>query len=391
VEKWCRKIRHFWKAWKSVANWVIFGIVVLVVIYFVGKWRGWWGLGTFLFGVTEISTVVALILTISSLLNSKKIAKEISTRFIGPFPDHLNEIVDHVNHAEKSVDALWDAVDPGSYFSPEAHQRLLDTMKGKSRRIKVRFLIWGGPTAVSLAGGAEETDPQRTERTKGFCEFYVKRKGFTEHLEEMLDRVRKRESIGSGITADRILRYLSKPDSAFAELFRNTFNKMKVSPGITAEQMLKCLSERDKRFIELLRDMFNRMEARETIGPDMTARQLFEYLRAPDADLLGSTSKKKFRALQLCLHEWVRRQLVDADASVLENDGVIPEMFFWIMDGHKAVFLFPSATEKALAFVTQDQNLVNTLKTIFEQRWDEIDARDKHVRSSVNAPVQETS
>lgn len=74
----------------------------------------------------------------------------------------------------------------------------------------------------------------------------------------------------------------------------------------------------------------------------------------------------QFKALQLCYHDWIVERLTDEGVHVVINKDdnikpLIPENFFWIVDGRLAGFVLLCPGKNAPSFYTRDSKLVQTL------------------------------
>jgi hypothetical protein len=78
------------------------------------------------------------------------IAKSISTRYIGSFPNHLKDIGELAGHAEKTFCILADCVDYGSFSHPKLHDEVLEKIKAaRAAGVVVRILIYCDPAPFS--------------------------------------------------------------------------------------------------------------------------------------------------------------------------------------------------------------------------------------------------
>lgn len=73
---------------------------------------------------------------------------------IGPFPQHLNQVVEFVTQAKKSLRLVVDCLDNGSFSAPELHDRVIraieDAGRDSSRReLKIEVLVCGKPAPIS--------------------------------------------------------------------------------------------------------------------------------------------------------------------------------------------------------------------------------------------------
>jgi hypothetical protein len=74
------------------------------------------------------------------------LAREMSTRYTGTFPKHLNGMVELVEHAHKNLRIMVDWVDYGSFSNPDMHQRLHGAIMKRLRGqfpIHVQIILLG--------------------------------------------------------------------------------------------------------------------------------------------------------------------------------------------------------------------------------------------------------
>jgi predicted GNAT superfamily acetyltransferase len=248
-------------------------------------------------------TILSLVLAGRSVIKSEQLANSLSTRFIGTFPDCLDHITKLVNEAENYIYVLWDAADPGSYIKPEAHRRFLGAIvDAVHRKVKVKFLVWGDPQAITYA--AEQKDTKLEARqVQTFCELRAQEEGFLERL--------------------------------------------------------RCL------FAKRYPDRTNLKDVEEL---------LTQPFHGNNTLLATDEGKALFTALLLCYHDWIVERLQNEGVRVVVNKGEndkppIPDNFFWITDGKQAGFALLCPGKNAPAFYTRDNNLVDTLKDLFDDRF----------------------
>jgi len=99
------------------------------------------------FVVAAVAIIFALIQFWDSQRHGGKIeelVKSMSTRYIGMFPQDLNDILDVVRHADKELSIMADFVDYGSYSRPETYQKVLQELdQAREKGVLVRFLVYG--------------------------------------------------------------------------------------------------------------------------------------------------------------------------------------------------------------------------------------------------------
>jgi hypothetical protein len=263
--------------------------------------------------INVVAFLLALIsagLAVWSTVGTERISESLSTRFIGNFRENIADLAELAANAKRSVDLLWDGVDPGSYFSPENHERLMDALTNNKKTHR-RVLVWGGPRAISAASGLQRSD-LNPKRGSHFCQYYSLKSGFHAHLKDAFERIAKEHG------GEKVIQFL-----------RNEGDKLVRFPEVE-----NCLNQ--------------------STQPDP---------RSP-----------AFEALQLCLHEWIRYRLEDSGVHCEADPSQSPELFFLIADRREAIFVFPSEGADALSFHTRDSKLVDMLRTKFDQRFQRLQA-----------------
>jgi len=81
----------------------------------------------------------------------------------------------------------------------------------------------------------------------------------------------------------------------------------------------------------------------------------------------GDDGARAFDRLLLARHAWFVRRFRDQGVRVHQH-ATGSDVFVWLIDGVKAVFLFAYPETNALAFYTSDPALLRVLNTIFQAR-----------------------
>jgi hypothetical protein len=103
----------------------------------------------------------------------EEIARSMSTRYIGPFPDHLDDIVEVVQRADRDVVMMADCMDYGSFWRPETHTKLHDAVKNAVRKkISVRILVGGEPEAITRSSHLRTSDFDKIYATTEFAHYF---------------------------------------------------------------------------------------------------------------------------------------------------------------------------------------------------------------------------
>lgn len=257
--------------------------------------------------IMDLIGVSAFVLAFVGAIVLEWLRRRVSTRYIGRFPRHLSAITRLVRSAAVRIDSLADCVDYGSFFNPQAHERLIQeiieaTLK---RDVSVRVLICEGPKPISAAS---------TWEAYSFTDRFASA-DFRDDLASYLN-------------------VLSKEGGAQYD--------EEHSPGGFA----KFLNDAD--IISHLKACNNN----ESFGADDQLLLTKLLLRRHDwfRDRLTTYLLKPAD---------IRYQKARSD------------VFLWIIDGVEALFLFTYKRSNALAFLTRDPALIRVLEEMFEHRWND--------------------
>ena len=101
----------------------------------------------------RIIGLTALIFSIVGIFGIELLRQRASTKFIGEFPEHLDKIAKAIRGAGVRIDSLADCVDYGSFFRPEAFNKLFrEVVEARDeRKVQVRMLVCGPAQAISAA------------------------------------------------------------------------------------------------------------------------------------------------------------------------------------------------------------------------------------------------
>jgi hypothetical protein len=125
------------------------GFVIMLFKLLLATWTKW------------LPPTIVLLFTLEAFWSSWKqrrkiqqILEETSTRFLGPFPRHLEYLREIIDRAESEVVIMADCADYGSFSQPEAHNAVVHAIENArmpSRNVTVRLLICGEPQSITRA------------------------------------------------------------------------------------------------------------------------------------------------------------------------------------------------------------------------------------------------
>lgn len=264
-------------------------------------------------------TIIAFVLAFKAYFDARdqgekllSIYESVDTKFAGVFPKHLSLLIKHIRQAEDFIYILWDAVDIGSFVSPEFHDLLILELINAADRMaistndskKINFLLWGSPKAISQAGVAKLNQSEANR----FCKHVSKIETFINQLPVLLDKYKNIDKYKLVCNNDLI-------------------------PFFTPAKPIDFHSANVDIIFELFQLCYHDYVAKRLVDKNISIR-IIEQL----------------------------------------EDGSFPSAnFFWVSDNcngkDQGGFLLLTPGEEAPAFITSDPNLTNTLKVIFNSNF----------------------
>ena len=105
--------------------------------------------------VARVATLIALILAVIQWQDSKQIIEELSTKFVGRFPDSFPALANFVsgNHRPRhTLDIVVDHASTGQYSaSKDAFKQYFDGLETPQQGVKVRLLVYSNIRSLSKA------------------------------------------------------------------------------------------------------------------------------------------------------------------------------------------------------------------------------------------------
>lgn len=292
------------------------GIVYLAVDFFL-KGLTWGTVRDSLF-IVGFPTVIAVIAEISSGLSRTKIeevANQASTRSVGPFPMHIQAIIDLVDHAKHEIVILADCVDYGSFRNFARHSELVAAicLAAKEGR-KVKYLVWGDVQPMSRANKYRDADERKNDA-------HIKQgaKNFHDDVRKLLCDLR------AGGHEEKLQPQFQKVNE-FLDDPKTDWGTPKGPIAV----------------LQVLQRKYHDLQLKKLADAGVTLQ-----------GFLSNTDRN-----------------VSTDAVVGTPEEVpAQELFFWIVDEREAMFVVPNYGEDGLAFFTKDRHLVETFMRTFERRW----------------------
>ena len=144
----------------------------------------------------------------------KEVTQSLSTRFIGAFPKHLDEITKRMNSATESIKILADCVDYGS-FEPEAHAELIHAhLTALPKPVEIKMIIWGPAQPMSRANKYREPAHRETRvfrrAVRKLLRKWSRDVNFNAELPRLLSKVLKIAPPHTCTDIERIRRCLEK-------------------------------------------------------------------------------------------------------------------------------------------------------------------------------------
>jgi hypothetical protein len=276
----------------------------------------------------------------------RQVKYSLPTRYIGPFPDHLHDIIAVVRSARREITILADCVDYGSFRALDLSKALVEELCARREQPRtVRFLIWGRWQTMSRANKYRDAklrmQPWFRVRVLRFLRSVKKyeptvSREFYDQIRACRKEARDREAnlaTPSALSAVQGILHLW--------FLKNKLNRAGIFP---TEHYLEGTS-REERVANVLR-IIHRVQ--DEGGSEPSA-----------AEIASEIGKQE--------HE----------------DVSDPEIFFWIADDREAAFLLPRHGQDALAFRTTDYRLIKALRAMFDEKMKEADL---HASDPSNVP-----
>lgn len=296
---------------------------------FIDVWE-WSDRHSHLLEVLFLSLALPIIVFCITERRFKQVRNALSTRYIGPFPDHLNDIIEVVRGARKEITILADCVDYGSFRGLNLSKALVEEICARREEPRtVRFLVWGRWQTMSRANKFRDERLRLDRRFRCYVLYFLQsllryeRPLVYEFYEEY--RACGREIL-SGTTNWVRPPALIRMQSVLHFWF--LYGKLKPA-GIHPTMHYRPGNSLEDRVANVLRVL----------------RRFVDQGREPTADEIA-------------------KEIGESEKESVSD----PEVFFWIADDREAVFLLPRHGQDALAFRTSDYRLISALRDMFEEK-----------------------
>jgi hypothetical protein len=131
----------------------------------------------------EALVVAAFALSAIAHFAIGRIQNSTSTRYIGEFPEHLDRITAAIRTAAVRIDGMADCVDYGSFFRPEAFEKLRRAIQyaHETNCVTVRIVVCGNPQPISAASALSSPedrlkDPEFPSRLENYLKILEQEK-----------------------------------------------------------------------------------------------------------------------------------------------------------------------------------------------------------------------
>ncbi len=257
-------------------------------------------------------------------------AKAMTTRHVGPFPDHLEGISELISATRSAgtLDIIADCADYGSFYAPQSYKTLQAAMSdANSRNVKIQYVACG--RLHRFTANSPYFDRKISDLTaKEKADFSEKLRCFLDLArsdEPFLDRLKS--CLVNGAQMNLLVEWLTD---------NTDVQKDQVSWRTECMSLLKL-------FI------------------DLNVSQLAEALldSEPKLDLL------------LFVREWFNEGVLRCVAAVRRDPRMAP-LFMWLRDAKtnaEAVFVLPSPVTRGFGFKTLDPILISSFSSTFDHYW----------------------
>lgn len=284
--------------------------------------------------------------------NLDKIASEISTSFVGVFPDHLSAIETLIKRTKHNVAMMVDCIDYGSFFDPTGHRNVQAAIKDVSgrhgdERVRVRLLVCGEPKSISeisgFRGGKGRDTDYFLECSKLWFDEVRNDADFTRWLNE---RIGEDEP--------------SKADRTVVRIFSYRLGLLR--DGVDVND--------DRAFLEQLTQCVKIL-----------------HMNGPPSAWMCKEDKSLDLLLMVRQQYFLEDLRPHMEIEFLGGGGV--ERFLWLGDGGGEVETVYSVCEpgqiRGSGFRTRDSQMVATYQRIFEDKWKTAKEQAKE-QAKVNRP-----
>jgi hypothetical protein len=246
------------------------------------------------------------------------VVESLSTKFIGSFPGHIEDIVELIDRSKGPISVLADCVDYGSLRNYQLHETLVSSICHAAQNGRdVTYVILDVAQEMSRANKYRDAEQRRNDPE------------FPYYVWQFVERIRNNT---------QFLDYLMKQKS-LEDLTREfeVVTQLALADGGPAARTDWGPRDGAMAHLKMLQDAF----------------QDYQYHRMEDAKVV--------------LLPYFSGKSHDAELTGTLHEAPSQELFFWIV-GKQGVFVAPNYGEDALSFHSSDASLLGTLKAMFDRR-----------------------
>ncbi len=202
--------------------------------------QGAWSRIGWIFIYVVFPVVIPVYIMIDAIRRFRMLQKSLTTRFIGTFPDHLDNIISLVAGAHKEIHILADCLDYGSFRDLDSAKKLEQTICASQQQSKlqghVKYLLWGKAQTMSRASKFRNQDQRLTVEFSDAVAQYISKlkrvepkfaKVFSAYIADVEKTLASKE-----LSAWKDHKYLSALQLAFHELQRMRFLRAGINPTV---------------------------------------------------------------------------------------------------------------------------------------------------------------
>lgn len=257
-------------------------------------------------------------------------AKAMTTRHVGPFPDHLEEISELISATRDAgtLDIIADCADYGSFYAPQSYKKLQAAMSdANSRNVKIQYVACG--RLHRFTANSPYFDKKISDLT----------------LNEEVDFGKKLQCFCDLVGGDEP--FLDKLKSCLVN-----------------EAQMNLL-------VEWL--TYNTDEQKERINWRTECTSLLQLFSDQNVTSLAPALHDSEQKLDLLLfiREWFNEGVLRCVATVKRDPRMAP-LFMWLRDAKtnaEAVFVLPSPVTRGFGFKTLDPVLISSFSSTFDHYW----------------------
>lgn len=264
---------------------------------------------------------------LSDQLNHLRVvANSVTTRYRGPFPQHIAEIVLLVESANRGdhISAVADCVDYGSFFGPHLHDELFRALKRAAENEVVIHLAAVGPLSTMTYNSRVSEEAFSVLLVNG---------DFRRDLVQYLASIREDRAFLAWLRKE-----LGNGAATLIQWVRQNDVQLGIENATAALSLTRCLAICEDRDLDF-----------------------------------GPADEQAFTMLLRCRELYFEKELTQSGVTVKRFPSAgRAAIFFWLVGDDDAVFTLgdTGAQTRGLGFRTRDTKLIEVLRDAFRSRWD---------------------